>query len=52
MDSDKGESQGKPETPGDESQRESFDIAPSAWEHPADKAALQALRRIPILTKY
>ena len=24
------------------------DIAPSAWEHPADKAALQALRRIPI----
>ena len=24
------------------------DIAPSAWEHPADKAALQALRRIPV----
>ena len=49
MDSDKGESQGKPETPGDESpKRILLDIAPSAWEHPADKAALQALRRIPI----
>ncbi|MGY8777951.1 MAG: hypothetical protein ACKVIN_07490, partial [Longimicrobiales bacterium] len=24
------------------------DIAPHSWEHPADKAALQALRRIPI----
>jgi Zn-dependent protease with chaperone function len=24
------------------------DIDPSAWEHPADKAALQALRRIPM----
>lgn len=24
------------------------DIAPHAWEHPADKAALQALRRIPV----
>jgi Zn-dependent protease with chaperone function len=24
------------------------DIDPSAWEHPADKAALQALRRIPV----
>ena len=24
------------------------DIAPLAWEHPADKAALQALRRIPV----
>jgi len=24
------------------------DIAPRAWEHPADKAALQALRRIPV----
>ena len=49
MDSDKGESQGKLETPGDESpKRILLDIAPSAWEHPADKAALQALRRIPI----
>ena len=24
------------------------DIAPRTWEHPADKAALQALRRIPV----
>ena len=24
------------------------DIAPRAWEHPADKAALQALRRLPV----
>jgi Zn-dependent protease with chaperone function len=24
------------------------DIAPHAWEHPADKAALQAMRRIPV----
>jgi Zn-dependent protease with chaperone function len=24
------------------------DIAPRSWEHPADKAALQALRRIPV----
>lgn len=24
------------------------EIAPAAWEHPADKAALQALRRIPV----
>ena len=24
------------------------DIAPAAWEHPADKAALQALRRVPV----
>ena len=24
------------------------DIAPSSWEHPADKAALQALRRLPV----
>ena len=49
MDYDKVGSQEKPETPGDESsKRILLDIAPSAWEHPADKAALQALRRIPI----
>ena len=24
------------------------DIHPRAWEHPADKAALQALRRLPV----
>lgn len=49
MDDDKGGSQEKPETPGNESsKRILLDIAPSAWEHPADKAALQALRRIPI----
>ena len=24
------------------------DIAPYSWEHPADKAALQALRKIPV----
>ena len=49
MDYDKGGSQEKAETPGDESsKRILLDIAPSAWEHPADKAALQALRRIPI----
>lgn len=33
---------------GASSKRILTDIAPSAWEHPADKAALQALRRIPI----
>ena len=33
---------------GTRSKRVLTDIAPSSWEHPADKAALQALRRIPI----
>jgi len=30
------------------SRRVLTDIAPHSWEHPADKAALQALRRIPV----
>lgn len=38
--------------PGDDestrSRRILTDIAPHNWEHPADKAALQALRRIPV----
>lgn len=33
---------------GTRSRRILTDIAPHSWEHPADKAALQALRRIPI----
>jgi len=33
---------------GARSRRILTDIAPHSWEHPADKAALQALRRIPI----
>ena len=37
--------------PGDDAvtaRRILTDIAPHSWEHPADKAALQALRRIPV----
>lgn len=33
---------------GARSRRILTDIAPHSWEHPADKAALQALRKIPI----
>lgn len=33
---------------GTRSKRVLTDIAPHNWEHPADKAALQALRRVPI----
>ncbi len=37
-------------TPGDapRARRIFTEIAPRAWEHPADKAALQALRRLPV----
>ena len=35
-------------TGGTRSKRILTDIAPHTWEHPADKAALQALRRIPV----
>ena len=34
--------------PSARSRRILTDIAPRAWEHPADRAALQALRRLPI----
>lgn len=34
--------------PSPRSRRILTDIAPRAWEHPADRAALQALRRLPI----
>ena len=38
------------EEPGDDARARRIltDIAPRAWEHPADKAALQALRRVPV----
>jgi len=35
-------------TGGTRAKRVLTDIAPHSWEHPADKAALQALRRIPV----
>ncbi len=36
------------ESGGTRARRVLTDIAPHSWEHPADKAALQALRRVPI----
>ena len=36
------------ESEGAKARRVLTDIHPRAWEHPADKAALQALRRIPV----
>ncbi len=36
------------ENGGAKARRILTDIAPHSWEHPADKAALQALRRIPV----
>jgi Zn-dependent protease with chaperone function len=36
------------EATGTRARRVLTDIAPHAWEHPADKAALQALRRLPV----
>jgi len=50
-DQDKSEEQNSADENGNgqtRSKRILTDIAPHAWEHPADKAALQALRRIPI----
>ncbi len=41
------ESGGAPE-PAPRARRILTEIAPHSWEHPADKAALQALRRIPV----
>ncbi|HZD05548.1 MAG TPA: hypothetical protein VE173_11530, partial [Longimicrobiales bacterium] len=39
-------------TPGDaegaRARRVLTEIAPRSWEHPADKAALQALRKLPV----
>ncbi len=48
-----GQDQNGPDTGGSEqggtrARRILTDIAPRAWEHPADKAALAALRRIPV----
>ena len=37
-----------PESEGARARRVLTDIAPRTWEHPADKAALQALRKLPI----
>ncbi|MFW6199045.1 MAG: M48 family metallopeptidase [Gemmatimonadota bacterium] len=42
-----GSGPGGPED-GARARRILTDIAPRTWEHPADKAALQALRRIPV----
>ncbi len=61
MDQHPDDAQEQPDTPGDQpdgsadsgsqgarARRILTDIAPRAWEHPADKAALQALRRVPV----
>ena len=46
---DQDYTQAEPEGSGEaRSRRILNDIAPRNWEHPADKAALQALRRIPV----
>jgi Zn-dependent protease with chaperone function len=50
-DQDRTEEQNGAEENGDgetRAKRVLTDIAPHSWEHPADKAALQALRRIPV----
>ncbi len=49
MADDQDHTQAEPEGSGEaRSRRILNDIAPRNWEHPADKAALQALRRIPV----
>ncbi len=49
MADDQDYTQAEPEGSGEaRSRRILNDIAPRNWEHPADKAALQALRRIPV----
>jgi Zn-dependent protease with chaperone function len=45
---DNGGGDGGGSSGGTRSKRILTDIAPHTWEHPADKAALQALRRIPV----
>ncbi|MDZ7779278.1 MAG: M48 family metallopeptidase [Gemmatimonadota bacterium] len=47
MTDDQGPTEAPRSGPG-ENRRTLDDIAPRAWEHPADRAALQALRRIPV----
>ena len=47
-DQDRTEGQGAGGNGRARSRRILTDIAPHAWEHPADKAALMALRRIPV----
>lgn len=48
MADDRSGTPGSGEGPKARARRVLTDIAPRAWEHPADKAALQALRRIPV----
>ena len=49
MADEQDQNEGAPEGNGEaRSKRILTDIAPHNWEHPADKAALQALRRIPV----
>ena len=46
-----GPHHGDPDPPGEgpsRARRILHDISPRAWEHPADRAALQALRRVPV----
>jgi len=43
-----GDDAGQAGGDGAKARRILTDIAPHSWEHPADKAALQALRRIPV----
>lgn len=47
MTDDQGSTDG-PRAGRTEARRPLTDIVPRAWEHPADRAALQALRRIPV----
>jgi Zn-dependent protease with chaperone function len=50
MADDQDRTEGNDEQSGGEAKARRIltDIAPRSWEHPADKAALQALRRIPV----
>ena len=48
MADDRGSAEGGTGGEGTRARRVLTGIAPRAWEHPADKAALQALRRLPV----
>ena len=48
MADDQDRTEGGSSGPSARARRVLTDIAPHSWEHPADKAALQALRRIPV----
>jgi Zn-dependent protease with chaperone function len=48
MADDQNRTQGGTEGASARARRVLTDIAPHSWEHPADKAALQALRRVPV----